>query len=53
MIAPIFVYWLMRLWFLAQRNEMDSDPVSFAIKDAPSWVTVAIIGILLVLGSIT
>ena len=53
MIAPLLVYWLMRTWFLAERNKMDPDPVSFAIKDGASWGTAALIGALLVLGSVT
>jgi 4-hydroxybenzoate polyprenyltransferase len=53
MIAPLFVYWLMRIWFLAVRGIMHSDPVSFAIRDLPSWVTAALIATLLLLGSIT
>ncbi len=53
MIAPLFVYWLMRIWFLAARGIMHSDPVTFAIKDLPSWCTAALIGLLLLLGSVT
>ncbi|MGA3052293.1 MAG: UbiA family prenyltransferase [Chitinispirillaceae bacterium] len=53
MIAPLFVYWLMRTWFLAVRGVVHSDPVTFAIKDPPSWITAVFIGILLLLGSVT
>ena len=31
-------FWLMRIWFLAMRNEVDDDPISFAIKDPTSVV---------------
>jgi 4-hydroxybenzoate polyprenyltransferase len=53
MIAPLFVYWLMRTWFLAVRGTVHSDPVTFAIKDPPSWITAALIGLLLLLGAVT
>jgi hypothetical protein len=43
----------MRIWFLAERKKIDSDPVSFAIKDGASWVTVLLIGLFLTLGSIS
>jgi 4-hydroxybenzoate polyprenyltransferase len=53
MIAPLIVYWLMRTWFLAVRGIMHSDPVTFAITDLPSWITAALVGLLLFLGSVT
>ena len=52
-IAPVFVYWLMRTWFLAQRDRMDADPVTFAVRDPASWVSAAAVGVLLLLGSLT
>jgi 4-hydroxybenzoate polyprenyltransferase len=52
MVAPVFVYWLVRTWLLAQRNLMNSDPVVFALKDPPSWVAAGIVGLLLLLGAV-
>ncbi len=37
-IGPLLIYWLTRLWLLAQRRCVDSDPVLFAVKDLQSWV---------------
>lgn len=37
LITPILLYWLGRLWLLAGRNEINDDPVVFAIKDKKSW----------------
>jgi 4-hydroxybenzoate polyprenyltransferase len=35
--APVVLsLWLMRVWLLANRAELDDDPVTFAIKDVPS-----------------
>jgi 4-hydroxybenzoate polyprenyltransferase len=36
-VAPVVLsMWLMRLWLLANRGELDDDPVVFAIKDGQS-----------------
>lgn len=32
-IAPILLYWIMRIWFLASRNQLHDDPVLFAARD--------------------
>ncbi len=34
--CPILLFWVTRLWFLAHRGELHSDPVVFAIKDRVS-----------------
>ncbi|MBN1128758.1 MAG: UbiA family prenyltransferase [Chitinispirillaceae bacterium] len=52
MIAPLFIYWIMRVWFLAERKKIHSDPVTFAIKDGASWATAVLTGVFLTLGSI-
>jgi 4-hydroxybenzoate polyprenyltransferase len=49
LIAPLLLYWLIRLWFIASRGQLDEDPVLFAAKDRISWLVVAIA---LVLGSL-
>lgn len=53
MIAPLFIYWIMRVWFLAERKRIHSDPVTFAIKDGPSWATVGVAVMLFTLGSLS
>jgi len=37
-LCPILLYWVTRLWFFAQRGELDSDPVLFALRDRTSLV---------------
>jgi 4-hydroxybenzoate polyprenyltransferase len=32
-ICLVLVYWIMRIWFLAARDQMHDDPVLFAVKD--------------------
>jgi 4-hydroxybenzoate polyprenyltransferase len=44
LIGPILLYWITRVWLLAERGEMHSDPVVFAIRDKTSYV----LGILVV-----
>jgi hypothetical protein len=38
LIAPVLMYWISRIWFLAHRGEMQDDPVRFAITDSRSWI---------------
>jgi 4-hydroxybenzoate polyprenyltransferase len=38
LIGPILFYWISRVWFLAQRGEMHSDPVVFALRDRQSLI---------------
>jgi 4-hydroxybenzoate polyprenyltransferase len=43
--APLVLsLWLMRVWLLANRAELDDDPVTFAIKDGPSLTLAAFLG---------
>lgn len=42
----VLAFWLLRIWFLAARGELDDDPIYFAIKD---WVSVLLGTALLVL----
>lgn len=36
LICPLLLYWISRVWFLAHRGEVDTDPVVFALKDKVS-----------------
>jgi 4-hydroxybenzoate polyprenyltransferase len=38
LIAPVLMYWISRIWFLAHRGEMQDDPVKFALTDSRSWI---------------
>jgi 4-hydroxybenzoate polyprenyltransferase len=50
-ISPILFYWLARILVLTIRQQMDSDPVRFAIRDKVSWLCYTIMAGLWVLGS--
>ena len=36
LVLPILLYWLGRIWLLAGRDQMQDDPVKFALKDSHS-----------------
>jgi hypothetical protein len=47
-ICLVLVYWIMRIWFLAARDQMHDDPVLFAVKDRISLMAgVVVVGCLL------
>ena len=39
LVCPLLLYWIARVWLLAQRGQMHDDPTAFAFKD---WVSYAI-----------
>ena len=41
-LAPLLLYWNGRVWMLANRGQVDDDPVVFAVKDLQSWVVLII-----------
>jgi 4-hydroxybenzoate polyprenyltransferase/phosphoserine phosphatase len=43
LIVPVILYWIMRIWFLAQRQQLDEDPVVFALRDRHSLVAGALV----------
>jgi 4-hydroxybenzoate polyprenyltransferase len=52
LIGPLLLYWITRVWFLAQRGLMHSDPVVFALTDRASYVLAGLVLILLIVGSL-
>lgn len=51
-ICAGLVYWVSRLWFLAQRNEMPPDPIAFAVRDLKSLYIAAAILTAIVLANL-
>ena len=37
--CPLLIYWLGRIVLLANRGELDEDPIIFALRDRASWLT--------------
>lgn len=52
LICPALGYWVMRMWMLTARGQMNEDPISFAITDKNSWCVGVIVGILSVLATV-
>ncbi|WP_368732172.1 UbiA family prenyltransferase [Salinarimonas soli] len=48
LVCPILTYWIARALMLAQRREMDDDPVVFALRDRQSLVAAVLIAALAV-----
>lgn len=52
LVCPIVLYWICRVWFLAQRGQLDEDPVVFAVRDRVSLVSGVAAVLLLLLASL-
>ena len=37
MVCPLLLYWISRIWLIAHRGQMHSDPIVFALKDRASY----------------
>lgn len=48
LVCPLLTYWIGRALMLAQRREMDDDPVVFALKDRASLITTAAMALIIV-----
>jgi 4-hydroxybenzoate polyprenyltransferase len=42
-LAPVLLYWLSRIWFVAKRGELPGDPVAFAVSDRMSFAMAALV----------
>lgn len=47
-LVPVQIYWITRMWLLAQRRLMHEDPVLFTLQDWPSYI-VAAVGVVIVI----
>ena len=46
--VPLLLYWMSRVWLLAQRGSLDEDPLLFALRDPASYVVVGAILVVMV-----
>jgi len=51
LVCPVVLYWITRMWFLAQRRELEDDPVVFALRDRISLLAGLITLLLFVVAS--
>ncbi len=50
-LFPLLTYWLGRLWILANRGEVNEDPLIFAMKDTTSLLVVATAAVILIIAN--
>jgi 4-hydroxybenzoate polyprenyltransferase len=50
-VCAIVYYWTTRIWFLAQRGELEADPVVFALTDRVSLLAGAVTAVLFLVAS--
>jgi 4-hydroxybenzoate polyprenyltransferase/phosphoserine phosphatase len=48
LICPILLYWVGRALILADRRLMDDDPIAFALKDRVSFLSLALIAVIMI-----
>lgn len=51
LIAPLLLYWITRIWILAQRDQVDDDPIVFAGKDGVSYLVGLLVLLLAILAA--
>jgi len=51
LICPMMLYWITRAWLLANRGQLDEDPLLFALRDRKSYVIAVTTGIIMILAS--
>ena len=50
-LFPLLTYWLGRLWILANRGQVNEDPLIFAVKDRTSLLVAALAAVILLLAN--
>ena len=50
--CPVLLYWISRVWIIANRGEMHDDPIVFAVKDLQSIITGIFVLVLFVVASV-
>lgn len=50
LLGPCLLYWITRLWLLAHRDQLQQDPLLFAVRDRASYV-VGLISAAIVIGA--
>jgi 4-hydroxybenzoate polyprenyltransferase len=49
--CPLLLFWVSRVWLLAHRGEVDTDPIVFAIRDPVSYAVAAAVALVLLVAS--
>ncbi|MDB5304430.1 MAG: Decaprenyl-phosphate phosphoribosyltransferase [Phycisphaerales bacterium] len=51
LVAPVLLYWITRVWFIARRRQLHDDPIVFAIRDRRSHICGVIAGLIVLVAS--
>jgi 4-hydroxybenzoate polyprenyltransferase len=51
-VGPLLLYWITRIWLIAERGQMLEDPVVFAMRDKASYVLGVLVLLFVVLASL-
>ena len=51
-ICPLLLYWISRAWLLATRDQLDDDPVLFALRDKTSYLVGAMAALFIWLATV-
>ncbi len=52
LVCPLMLYWISRMWLKTRRNEMDDDPLVFALRDKVSLITGVLLALVLLLATL-
>ena len=39
-LAPLILYWISRIWIMADRKKIKNDPITFALKDINTYIVI-------------
>lgn len=53
LIGPCLLYWITRVWLLAERGQMDEDPILFTVKDGPSYLVGFLVAVVIVAATVS
>ena len=48
LIAPLLLFWILRIWFKTDRGEMTDDPIVFTVKDLTSYIVGFLIALIII-----
>lgn len=51
-VCPLFVYWIIRVWLIAHRGNMNEDPILYAFGDRVSYIVGFLIVLFVLIGLI-
>jgi hypothetical protein len=49
LVAPVLLYWITRIWFIARRRQLHDDPIIFAIRDRRSHICGACVAVIVLI----